>query len=253
MSKITTLQPCAESLLWEHVIPAGTHWSGLLRRGTALRLTDIEGSANCSVTLFNPEDKLERYNMPDTLKAQHTALLTKGHCLYSDMGRIFCSITGDSLGWHDPLCGVSDAAMAKAKYGESHYQQERNEMVRNGRDSLLIELGKYGLGQRDLGPTINFFSKVSADESSKLQFHSAHSKVGAFVDLRFEMNTLLCLSTAPHPLDPNPAYAPHPIKLTAWCVTAATTDDVCRNSCEENQRGFINTERYVGCISCIGC
>ncbi len=234
----------AAALLWQHAVPAGTHWSGLLRRGTALRLTDIEGNANCAVIMFNPEDKLERYNMPDTLKAQHTAKLTRGHCLYSDMGRIFCSIISDSLGWHDPLCGVSDAAMSKTKYGESHYQQQRNEMVRNGRDSLLIEIGKYGLGKRDLGPTVNFFSKVTADDASRLTFHSGHSSAGSSIDLRFEMNTLLSLSTAPHPLDPNPHYAPRPVQLTAWRIDMAA-DDACRNSCPENQRGFINTERYV--------
>lgn len=234
----------AERLLWQHLVPTGTHWSGLLRRGSALRLTDIEGGANCAMILFNAEEKLERYNMPDTLKAQHTALLTRGHCLYSDMGRIFCSIIGDSIGWHDPICGVSDAAQAREKYGESHYQYARNAMVRNGRDSLLIELAKYGLGKRDLGPTVNFFSKVTADEEGRLVFDPGHSPAGGAVDLRFEMNTLVVLSAAPHPLDPAPSYAPKPVLLTAWHAGEALLDDYCRTFCEENQRGFINTERY---------
>jgi urea carboxylase-associated protein 2 len=235
------------SLLWEYTVPAGSHWSGLLRRGVALRLADVEGGANCSAIFYNPEQPLERYNMPDTLKAQHTGRLTRGHCIYSDMGRIFCSITGDTLGWHDPLCGASDAGMVRAKYGESHYQQKRNDMVRNGRDSLLIELGKYGLGKRDLGPTVNFFSKVSADADGRLSFHAGHSSAGASVDLRFEMSTLVALSTVPHPLDPDPQYRPRPVKLSAWHVQPAVPDDYCRNSCPENQRGFANTERYTSC------
>jgi urea carboxylase-associated protein 2 len=234
-----------EHPLWEHTVPAGTHWSGLMRRGMALRLTDVEGGANCAVIFFNPQEKLERYNMPDTLKAQHTAMLTRGHCLYSDMGRIFCSIIGDTLGWHDPLCGVTDAGMALRKYGESHYQQRRNAMVRNGRDSLLTELGKYGLGKRDLGPTVNFFSKVSADPEGRLQFHAGHSKAGDQVDLRFEMDTLVFLSTAPHPLDPHPEYRPGPVRLCAWPAAPAGPDDFCRNLCPENQRGFTNTERFT--------
>ena len=81
-----------EALRWGHTVPAGTHWSCLIRKGHAIRFTDLEGGANCALTFFNPTDPLERYNMPDTLKAQHTALLTRGHCLYSDMGRIFASI-----------------------------------------------------------------------------------------------------------------------------------------------------------------
>jgi urea carboxylase-associated protein 2 len=236
----------ADKLRWEHVVPAGTHWSGLIRRGTVLRFTDLEGGANCSLIFFNPEDKLERYNMPDTLKAQHTALLSRGHCLYSDMGRLFASIVEDTLGWHDSFCGVSDAAMVKAKYGESRYQQAGNEMLRNGRDSLLIELGKYGLGPRDLGPTVNLFSKVVADDEGKLNYVNGHSKAGDYVDLRFEMNTLVCLSTAPHPLNHAASYSASPVKLTAYAAGPVTDDDYCRNFRPENRRGFINTERYVG-------
>jgi urea carboxylase-associated protein 2 len=237
----------SDRLRWEHLVPAGTHWSGLMRRGMALRLVDLEGGANAALLFFNPADKLERYNMPDTLKAQHTAFLTRGHCLYSDMGRIFCSIVADSVGWHDPLCGVSDAALAERKYGAAPYGSKRNEMVRNGRDSLLIELGKVGLGKRDLGPTVNLFSKVTADEADgTLRFHAGQSPAGGTVDLRFEMDTLVMLATAPHPLDPAPAYAPKPVRLVAWHAGAAPLDDYCRNFRPENARGFLNTERYCG-------
>ena len=69
----------------------------------------------------------------------------------------------DSCGWHDTLCGVSNAEMVKAKYGEATYQTHRNAMHRNGRDGLLVELGKWGLGKRDVVPNVNFFSKVVAD------------------------------------------------------------------------------------------
>ena len=56
-------------------------------------MTDVDGGANVSALFYNHEDRLERYNMADTLKAQHTAYLTKGFVCYSDMGRILCSIT----------------------------------------------------------------------------------------------------------------------------------------------------------------
>jgi urea carboxylase-associated protein 2 len=233
------------SLSWEHTIPSGTHWSGIFRRGTTLRLTDLDGGGNCAMIFFNPADPLERYNMPDTLKAQHTGRLAAGHCLYSDMGRVVCSIVDSSLDWHDPLCGVSDAATMRELYGPSHYQQQRNDMVRNGRDSLLTELGKHGLGKRDLGPTVNFFSKVTANEEGKLTFHAGHAKAGDFVDVRFEMDALVCLSAAPHPLETRSVYKPSAIKLSVSKAAAVTGEDKCRNHCPENQRGFINTERHV--------
>ena len=63
--------------------------------------------------------RCERYNMPDTLKAQHTAFLTQGRVLYSDMGRVLCSIIADTCGWHDTVCGPPATPPAPvAKYGD---------------------------------------------------------------------------------------------------------------------------------------
>jgi len=233
-----------ENILWQETIPGGNHWSGLIRRGMALRITDAEGGANLSALFYNPEDKLERYNMPDTLKAQHTAFLTTGNVCYSDMGRVMCSIIQDNVGWHDTICGVTDAAMIEAQYGRADFQSHRNDMYRNGKDGLLVELAKYGLGKRDLVANVNFFSKVQANEAGELSFVNGHSKAGNFVDVRFDMNVLLVLSAAPHPFDKSSVYKPAAIKLTAWHSGLATRDDVCRNSCQQNGRGFTNTERY---------
>jgi uncharacterized protein len=231
------------TVLWEETVKAGAHWSGILRRGLTLRLTDPEGGANAAALLYAAANPLERYNMADTLKAQHTAFLTKGHVCYSDMGRILCSITADTCGWHDTVCGVSNAGLVQQRYGTATYQQHRNEFHRNGYDSFLNELGKYGLGARDVMPNLNFFSKVTAAESGELTFRRGHSRAGNFVDLRFEMPTLMILSTCQHPLDPNPKCEPRPIHLTALQTAPVAADDVCRVHCPENGRGFINTER----------
>ena len=66
-----TLNPLPPELfLWEEALPGGCHWSVVMKRGSALRLTDLSGRANVSALFYNAEEKLERYNMPDTLKAQ---------------------------------------------------------------------------------------------------------------------------------------------------------------------------------------
>ncbi len=232
-------------VLWEEHVLAGAHWSGLLRRGVTMRVMDVTGGANVSMLLYNYDDRIERYNMPDTLKAQHTAYLTKDFVCYSDMGRVLCSITEDTSGWHDTICGVSSASLVEAKYGKTRYQEQRNDYHKNGYDSLLNELGKYGLGKRDLGATINLFSKVVVDERGALQFQPQHAKAGAYIDLRFEMNTLVVLTTCQHPLDPNPRYEPREIHLTAWQSRPPARNDSCRMKCPENQRGFRNTEMWM--------
>jgi len=233
-----------DQVLWNENLPGGCHWSGVLRRGNTLRLTDLEGTANVSALFFNQEEKTERYNMPDTLKAQHTAFLTSGHVCFSDMGRILCSIPEDTCGWHDTISGVLDTASLEKKYGQARYQDLRNDMHRSGEEGLLIELTKWGLGRRDVVANANFFSKVSADLGGQLRFDRAHRKAGQHVDLRFEMNVLVVLAAAPHPFDPSPTYAPGAVELTAWRSGTAGAADVCRLSCPENERGFINTERW---------
>lgn len=238
----TALPPAR--VVYAETLPGARNWSLVLKRGYCLRLTDIEGGANCSALFFNAVEKLERYNMADTLKAQHTAFLTAGHVCYSDMGRILVSIIADTCGWHDPLCGVSDATQVLAQYGEARYQQHRNDFHRNGRELFLIELGKWGLGRPDLVANVNFFSKVSVDDHGAMHYHSGHSRAGNLVDLRAEMDTLVVLNNCPHPLDPATVWRPRPLQLTVWRADPITDQDLCANSCPENRRGFANTAIY---------
>lgn len=231
-------------VLWEEIIPGGCHWSGVVRRGVALRMTDLEGGTNGAMLLFNHEDRCERYNMPDTLKAQHTAYLTKGNVLYTDMGRAIASVIEDTCGWHDTVCGVIDDATLEARVGRQRYQEYRNGMTRSGMEGFLKELGRLGLNRRDLHANVNWFSKVAASASGDLTLAANHSTAGACVDLRFDMNALVVLSTSMHPLDPAATWAPKPLKLTAWRCGLANQDDYCRNFRPESGRAFLNTERY---------
>jgi len=231
-------------VLFEETVRGGSCWSHVLKRGTALRITDTAGGANAATLFYNFECPVERYNMPDTLKAQHTAHLTKGFVLYSDMGRILCSVTDDTCGWHDPLGGHSDTALVHRKYGEASYQAHRNDFHRNTLDNFLVELSKYGLSRRDLTPSVNLFSKVVVGNDGGMSFVPGHSKAGDYVELRAEMNVLVILDTCQHPMDPNPRYEPKTVELSVRRVPPPAADDPCRVSRPENGRGFANTERY---------
>ena len=219
-------------------------WSHVVSRGKSLRLTDLEGGANVGLLLYNADLAFERYNMPDTLKGQHIFHLRHPYCLHSDMGRILASITADTVGWHDTVCGCSDAKLVAEKYGAKTYQTAQNEFYRNGRECFLIELAKWGLGERDLVPNLNLFSKVVADDAGRLSFVSGHAKAGDWVELRFEMNTLVVLNTCQHPFDPDPNYHPRSVRLEVFPAPPAGPDDPCRCSRPENERAFLNTENY---------
>jgi urea carboxylase-associated protein 2 len=231
-------------MLWEEIVQPAATWSHVVKRGTALRITDLEGGANTGAIFYNADCPVERYNMPDTLKAQHIARLTKGFVLYSDMGRILYSLTEDTVGWHDPLGGHGNAQLVGEKYGVASYQERRNDYYKNARDSFLVELGKYGLGPRDMVANVNFFSRVDVDSGGGMTFAAGNSRPGDYVELRAEMNVLTILNTCQHPLDPYPRYAPKPVLVSLWSVPPPTADDPCRTSRPENGRGFTLTERY---------
>jgi urea carboxylase-associated protein 2 len=235
-------------MILEETLRGGQAWSRRLARGQILRVTDTAGTACLSALFYNAREPLERYNMADTLKAQYTAYLTAGRVLYSDMGRVLVSIIADTCGWHDTISGCGDAAASEARYGQAGYQELRNDFHRNARDNFLVELGKWGLGKRDLVPNVNLFVRVSADESGRIAWVPGNSRPGAFVDLRAEMDTLVVLSNTPHPLDPTPAYGPPAVELSirvAAPIERPGPDDPCRTSRPENARGFALTEAYA--------
>lgn len=230
----------SELLYTEH-LPDGASWSGVLRRGRGLRLRDTTGTANVSALFLRADNPVERYNMPDTLKAQHIARLAAPCALYSDMGHVLASLVEDSTGWHDTVTGCSNSATA-ARYGASTYQEARNSRVTNARDHFLVELGKYGLGERDIPSCVNFFTTVVVSEEGDLSW-APRGGAGRHVALRFEMDVLVVLSATPHPLDPTTAWSPSGVDLEILRFPAPGPDDPVRCSCEQNGRGLLLTER----------
>jgi len=231
------------SSLFEEVIPGGAMWSMTIPRQRRVRLTALGANANVAALLFNARQPLDRLNISDTLKALHTAKLTRGHVLMTDMGHGIASIVEDTLGWHDPLGGIGTAEHVRAKYGAHTYQEFRNDWHRNAHDNFLVELGKHGLGLRDLVANINFFSKVVVDGDGVMHFTADHCPAGAAVTLRTEMETLLVLSNTPHPLAPAGDYPRVDVKIEILPAYPPTDDDYCRNFRPECARALALTAR----------
>jgi len=237
----------ADRVVFSETVPGGGHWSWGLSRGMALRFVALDAGVNCSVVLYAAHDKLERYCMPDSLKAQHTAHYERGNVLMSDMGRAMASFTEDTLGWHDPFGGLLDSKRLAAQYGERRFEAARNAMYRSGKDGLLVEIGKHGLGARDLIAPVNLFSKVSVDEAGRFVFHPGHAKPGDMVELRLDMDVIVAITTAPHPLDPRETYAPGKVGIAAWRRGPAPADDVCRHHRPECARAHHNSDVFALC------
>ncbi len=230
--------------VWSKRLRPGEKWSGQIGRGKLIRFTAEEAGANVSILLYNMRDTSEKYNMPDTLKAQHTAHLTRGNVLLSDNGRVLASIAADTLGWHDTISGHTTRQSTDRKYGETNYQESGNEWFRSGEENFLVELARNQMGPRDLSPCVNLFSKVFCEEDGKMRFVQNFCPKGAAVTLRTEMDILLVLSNTPHPLDPAAEYPSAAVHMSVSDAPPVTLEDECLNHRPENFRAFENTWEY---------
>ena len=155
--------------------PRCAHWSFIMRRGLRCASPTLRAARTVGAVLQRGE-ALERYNMADTLKAQHTAYLTQGHVCYSDMGRVLMSIIDDSCGWHDTLlrrlrCRAGDDAVRRARY-----QEHRNDFYRNGREAVPDRARRNGAwAGATWWPTSISSPRVTADDTGSMQFHAGNS------------------------------------------------------------------------------
>ena len=229
----------ASSVVWDETLALGGYASRVIRRGTHLRLTDVEGDTNVNLVLHHAARPVERLNVADTVKLQWNAYLGAGSLLLSDMGRVLCSILPDSTGAVDLLCGASPRVAVAARYGGSG----NHSPTPSGRDRLLLGLAKHGLTRRDLPPSANLFRSVRVDADGGLALSGTGSgEPGAHVTLRAELDVLVTVAVTPHPLDERPAYTGGEVRLTGWSGAAAGPDDPARTASPEAQRAFENTD-----------
>jgi urea carboxylase-associated protein 2 len=226
--------PAAAERLRE-TIAGGWYWSVRVPRGQTLRLVNTSGNPGVSVMIWNADETSERYNAGDTVKLQWTTRLTRGRVLFSDMGRVLCSITEDGFGASDTILGGSTPASNARNFGDAAF--------RNSRDNFLLAAAKFGLRRPDVPPVITFFAEIGTDDDGRFHWKGGAAP-GTVVDLRAEMNLLVTISNCPHPLAPDTVFAPGPIEAILWQGPPPKADDLCRTFGEEAERGFENTDRH---------
>jgi urea carboxylase-associated protein 2 len=235
-------QPVApERMLWDDVVPPGGVTSRVLPRGTAVRLTDLDGDACANVLVYNAAQTAERLNVADTVKVQWQAYLGAGSLLLSDMGRVLMSVTADTSGTHDALCGASNSATNRARYGEVGVHGG----CPDARDRFAVALAKHGLERRDIVPNVNFFQGVTVADDGTLVFTEAPPRPGASVELLAELPVVLVVANTPHVLDPRPDYTVTALRISAWTDAPTTRDDPAWAATPEGERAFLQSEEFV--------
>ena len=190
------------------VVVAGDYWARVLPKGATLRIVDLEGKQAVDFLCYNAQDPSERYNAADTMKYCGSVFLTKGHGIYSDMGRPLFTIVEDTCGRHDTIGGCCSAESNFFRYGV--------EGTASCRDSFLQALDEFGLGKKDIVSNINFFMNVPVQTDGGMALTEGLSVPGDFVDLQAEMDVLAVVSNCPQTRNPCNGYSPTPVRLVVW-------------------------------------
>jgi urea carboxylase-associated protein 1 len=195
----------ADKVIEDCVIQPNGHWGRVLRRGQSLRIIDLDGRQAVDFLCYNADDPAERYNAADTMKYAKTIFLTKGHGIYSDLGRRLLTIVDDTCGRHDTIGGCCSAESNQVRYGISD--------TPNCRQNFLQALEPFGLGKKDIVANLNWFMNVPVAPDGTMGIVDGYSKPGDYVDLRAEMDVLAVISNCPQTRNPCNGFNPTPIRV----------------------------------------
>lgn len=228
------------SVVWDETVAGGGYAHRALARGTSVRLTDVDGDACANVILFNAGDPWERLNVADTVKVQWQAYLGPGSLLLSDQGRVLASITADTSGCHDALCGASTRRRNEERYGDGSPQGPSPA----ARTLFTLAAAKHGLAPRDLPPSISLFkgARVAVDGSLT---HLPGAGPGKHITIKAELPLVLLVANVPHVLDPRDDYTVTRLRITAWRDTPTAATEALWSSTPEGERAFMNTADYA--------
>ena len=195
-------------IIEDATIQPAEHWARVVPQGSRIRFIDIEGKQAIDFLCYNAHDPSERYNAADTMKYAGTIFLTKGHGIYSDMGRALFTIVEDTCGRHDTIGGCCSAESNQLRYDVPS--------TPNCRDTFLRGLAEHGLGKKDIVANLNFFMNVPVEHDGNMALVEGFSNPGDLIELQAEMDVLAVVSNCPQTRNPVNAFTPTPIRIILW-------------------------------------
>lgn len=191
--------------IYDHIVPATTPWSRVVKAGEVLRLIDLEGQQAVDFLCYKADDLGDRYNAMNTIKVQGSVYVGKGTVLYADSGTALFTVIEDTLGRHDTVYGCCSEANNRLRYGvhgtHSCYA------------NFLKELAQHGLDRQAIVGNVNFFMQVPIEPDGGAGVAADVSPPGSYVDLRAECDVLAVLSNCPQMHNACNAYNPTPIRV----------------------------------------
>jgi urea carboxylase-associated protein 1 len=199
------------SIVSDITIPVRAPYSTVLKAGQTMRIIDLESQQAVDALFYNAADTTERYSAQDTLAAQAASgrkfYLETGSVLISNESRPMVTITADTCGYHDTCAGACSCESNTVRFGHE------TRFMHSCRENFIAELGRHGMGKRDLVSNVNFFMNVPIKPDGEMTVDDGVSEPGGYVDLRAEMDVLVLISNCPQVNNPCNGFKPTPIRV----------------------------------------
>ena len=190
------------------LVEAKSSWSGIVKKGQRLKITDIEGQQAVDFLCYDNNDRSDRYSATNTMKVQGNIYVGLGSILYSDSGIQLLEVMEDTIGKHDTVYGCCSNPNNLLRYGvkttESCYS------------NFEIELAKNELGKDSIVPNVNWFMSVPVLEDGTAGVDNVVLKPNSYVTLLAKTDTLAVLSNCPQMHNPCNGYNPTPIHVEIY-------------------------------------
>jgi len=190
------------------LVEAKSSWSGIVKKGQRLKITDIEGQQAVDFLCYDNKDRSDRYSATNTIKVQGNIYVGLGSILYSDSGTQLLEVMEDTTGKHDTVYGCCSNPNNLLRYGvkttESCYT------------NFEIELAKNELGKDSIVPNVNWFMSVPVLEDGTAGVDNVVLQPNSYVTLLAKTDTLAVLSNCPQMHNPCNGYNPTPIQVEIY-------------------------------------
>ena len=190
------------------LVEAKSSWSGIVKKGQRLKITDIEGQQAVDFLCYDNKDRSDRYSATNTMKVQGNIYVGLGSILYSDSGTQLLEVMEDTAGKHDTVYGCCSNPNNLLRYGvkttESCYS------------NFEIELAKNELGKDSIVPNVNWFMSVPVLEDGTAGVDNVVLQPNSYVTLLAKTDTLAVLSNCPQMHNPCNGYNPTPIHVEIY-------------------------------------
>jgi uncharacterized protein len=196
--------------VYDQVVAARTPWSGIVKKGQALRIVDLEGQQAVDTLFYAADNFAERYCAQATLAEQGSAYIGANTAILSNRGRTMLTVIADTVSDHDTSAGACSCEANTVRFG--HHTRYMHAC----RENFLVEIAKYGMTKRDIVSNINFFMNVPILPNGELAIVDGASKPGDYVELVAEMDVLCVISNCPQVNNPCNGFNPTPIRVLMW-------------------------------------